>query len=112
MFVYPTSTLGQQNGHFLCICVFVCVWEAGSSSYPFPGDLTGSLSHAMWEEVSPSIIDCADRLEKPLPAHAHTQTQTQKQAHANACTWAHVHKCTFCEIHVERAEVRKTKPHL
>lgn len=24
-FVYPSLTLGQQNGHFLCICVFVCL---------------------------------------------------------------------------------------
>lgn len=40
--VYPSLTLGQQIGHFLCICVFVCFrCVAGSSSYPFSGGLTG-----------------------------------------------------------------------
>lgn len=40
-FVYPSLTLGQQNGHFLRMCVFVCTCIAGSSSYPFSGGLTG-----------------------------------------------------------------------
>lgn len=73
-FVYPSLTLGQQNGHFLCICVSVCVcsWQQFLAFLWWPG----SLSHAMWEEVSPSIIDCADWLEKPLHVCTHPQTLT------------------------------------
>lgn len=72
LFVYSSLTLGQQNGHFLCICVFVCVcgWQQ------FPPFLWWP--HAMWEEVSPSIIDCADWVKKPLstPASVHIHHRT------------------------------------
>lgn len=64
-FVY-SSLSGQQNGHLLSECVLLeAVPTLSLVSH------LGSLSHATWEEVSPSIIDYADWVGKPMHMATH-----------------------------------------
>lgn len=52
------------------MCLLVCVLLA-AVPIRSPAATLNCLPHAMWEEVLPSFIDCADWVEKPRCVYTH-----------------------------------------
>lgn len=75
-FVYSSLSTGQQNGHLPSACVLL----AAVPTLSLMSHL-GSLSHATWEEVLPSIIDYADWVGKPMHMALHRQTLVHPSVH-------------------------------